>query len=78
MGSRRQLLRCIANMLAANHTDNMETKTDVMQAMMRISAAKNRAKPSQDRTNDTNQFPLEVEKENDTAQKEVLVVSGVD
>ena len=30
--------------IPVNHTDNMETKSDVIQAMMRLSAARNRAK----------------------------------
>jgi hypothetical protein len=44
--------------LAANHVDNMETKPDAMQVMMRFSAAKNRAKDAQDRANAANQVAL--------------------
>ena len=56
--------------LAADHVDNIETKPDAMQAMMRLSAAKNRAKDAQDRANAANQVALQAEKENDAAQKE--------
>ena len=35
--------------IPVNHEDNMETNPDAMQVMMRLSAAKNRAKTVEDR-----------------------------
>ena len=55
----------------------METKPDAMQAMMRLSAAKNRANDAQDRANAANQVALQAEKENDAAQKEVQELQRV-
>jgi hypothetical protein len=63
--------------LPANHVDNMETKPDAIKAMMRLSAAKNRAKTVQDRSNADNQVALQSEKENDAAQKEVQELQRV-
>ncbi len=63
--------------LLANHVDNMETKPDAMQAMIRLSVAQNRAKAAQDRENTANQVPLEAEKENDAAQKEAQELQRV-
>ena len=57
--------------LSANHVDNMETKSDVIQVMMRLSAARNRGKAAQDRAKAANNDALQAEKEKDVAQKEV-------
>jgi hypothetical protein len=57
--------------IPANHVDNMETNPDVMQAMMRLSPDKNRAKAAQDRAKATNTDALRAEQEKDTAEKEV-------
>ena len=39
----------VQSWIPVNHEDNMETNPDAMQVMMRLSAAKNRAKTAQDR-----------------------------
>ena len=63
--------------LATNHVDNMETKPDAMQAMMRLSAAKNRAKAAQDRANAANNDALQAEQGKDAAEKEVQELQRV-
>ena len=63
--------------LVSNHTDNMETKADVILGMMRLSAGRNRDKTVQDRTKasydhakTSNNDAPQTEKEKDFAQKE--------
>ena len=66
--------------LTANHTDNMETKPDAIQTMMRLSTVRNRSKASQDHTKTSqdrvkvsNNDALQTEKEKDVTEKEVQV-----
>ena len=55
----------------------METRPDAMQAMMRLSAAKNRAKAAQDRAKAANNDALQAEQEKDVAEKEVQELQRV-